>query len=1208
MQPYAQKKIVIAVGAALMVMAGAAQAAVPAGPPIARAVKPVLATPATVPNATSLYGATGFTGSVPVKVNFTAPADSTGGANFALVTAGFDGLKVNTANDAAPTTGAADATDDIIVYAGTLGATQINLQVPNASKAFTSNIVTTSAADAAFTIVTSGNEALRINPTTGAFEYTADKNAATITWLPVSIAVQVPAQTGTVRNAITANDSTDVGPLDHEAATSTVIAAIAGQSAFNTVAPTATAKTVGTGGLVNGVVIDTVTPLSAAIVVNSATTGLAFTSNVAACSPGADTNNAADIAATVAVAPATPLTATIAGSLNTVTFAGATTDWTTGDATVDAAAYVSNCFHTGIATGSLPFTIGVTATAANRPTYSLVFTAAGAPQVLAALPTIDDGVAPTITAATLGTAAIVAPFTTPLNLTFSEPMDIDAGAATALSALREVGENVFLNSDSLAALNLNAGGTLTISGAGVLPGFTGSITPTAGKSTLEIDGIQTADLTGKTVTVKTGIALKESNDVGFNSALPALDEDGLVWSGGVLSTSGATEGASVSALPLTAGTVTIAFSDTTASAATTVLDPTKIGLIAVSFPAGKGVGFNTGKTFANLTGQIVVTITGNSVAGDPVTFQFFPTAIATGGVPVAGQMVLSASTAGSANKLIINPPTDLIYSKITAPIAGTITVRYLNLDGGVPTNVLVGTIAAAPVVSAAIETVILPLSAKATSTNLLTQSISGTLTGASSGSLVHAHLAKWVGKSTTLPSTVSIVAGKITNPSDKVATDLAIQYTTTGGGQKAALQTLIAAQVNSAAAAKAAVPGVSNATTAVKAAPIPVYVQLVRSSDTQASSKTEQNYLEARAILSTVADDPAFVANIAAVTPVGATNVSPVYQVMLDPLSGVISGRLTGNLTLKTVPGATVPAGVTIIAADVAQGLVDGDGKFSLIVATEPNTADIAMGKTGLADQFLILVHEDQTNARKYTQLTSASPNAANYLPYSPNLYSLSGTRTTLGVAPGFAAPTDGKTAAVPILLSNYKVDNLTNSTAWALLSLGTPAGKLVLDTPRSFVGIDSDLATGGTGLVKSYWSSGAAGPGDGNTSDMALAMVGNKVGVATELSSGDTLSTISNATFVAGASALAFKNDSPGPLQTLTFAQAAAPASVKVPAGWSLVQVPTGGLNSATVESVLRVGAQTTANVTWFKADGAMPSFTAGDAVFVYSPKGGSL
>lgn len=92
--------------------------------------------------------------------------------------------------------------------------------------------------------------------------------------------------------------------------------------------------------------------------------------------------------------------------------------------------------------------------------------------------------------------------TSKLTLTFSEPVKFIDGAsnttpggtAAAGNDTREVMENVLLGSDALAALNLNADGTLATTGA------IGTGTA-ASQGLLNITGIQTADLTGKQVTV-----------------------------------------------------------------------------------------------------------------------------------------------------------------------------------------------------------------------------------------------------------------------------------------------------------------------------------------------------------------------------------------------------------------------------------------------------------------------------------------------------------------------------------------------------------------------------------------------------------------------------------------------------------------------------------------------------------------------------------
>ena len=123
----------------------------------------------------------------------------------------------------------------------------------------------------------------------------------------------------------------------------------------------------------------------------------------------------------------------------------------------------------------------------------------------------------------------------------------------------------------------------------------------------------------------------------------------------------------------------------------------------------------------------------------------------------------------------------------------------------------------------------------------------------------------------------------------------------------------------------------------------------------------------------------------------------------------------------------------------------------------------------------------------------------------------------------------------------------------------------------------------------------------------MALAMVGNKAYAATETGTNKaTLSTITSASFVTGASALAWKNDAwPG---VRMFQLQAGPVAGKAPVGWSLVTVPASGTFGTAIGAVIKVGAQTSAPYTWITGDSAAPALTPGEAVFVYSKLGGNL
>lgn len=1158
MQTFTQKKIVLAVGSALMLAAGVAQAATP---PVLRATNPaVVASTAVVndANTRALLSAAGLSGqAVTVSVNLTS--------NVTTATLDGDVLAATQAGALIASPAALDVADatlanrNVLAYTGTLSATTA-LPVTSALMAYiTPNATGTAAINVVLTAPVAP-AAYRVNA--GNLEYTADG----VTFAAVKVDVQSAAAVGAIiytenTGATPAGPPGNAGYVALEDQVMSLVT-VAG-TVKNSLAPTPTIKTTGSAaGLVNGFVIDTATPITLAAAnldVKTDTAGIPIPTGVvfnAATAIPAGAMGAPVCATSICTVTFTNLGA-VATAADYVTPVG------TPDA-ADAAVYASFNFNTGVTGATVPFSVdGVNA---SKAAYSEVFNvtdglasklansggqAAGDAAAFAAPGSnITDGAAPVFVSAT-------ATSTGDLILTFSEPLAYIGGGAQDAQDLREVAENVLLNNDTIAALNLNADGALA-----------STIALTAANlGALTITGIQSADMTGKQVTVQSGITLAEQNDVGYSVTSNVIDPLGGL-------TTAANETLSAAASAITPAPVTIIVGpDTKATAATTVADPTKVGSILLKFAAGKEVMLNTGKTLADLALDLVVTVNG-LVGQTPATFKVYPK---------AADLVLSAD----GSTLTIDLPTDLIYANIHAVTTMNVAYAVTNVadvlvDKNVPSEVAI--------VQAGNEDVILPLSAMATINTLITQSITGTLTGASNGSRVHAHLAKWVSKPTTSVGSVGIVSGKITNPGDKVATDLAINFADSGD-----LEDSILEQLQLVAAAAGAVPGVSLATAAVKAAPIPVYVKMIRSVDATAANAVD--YQEASAVLASKRSaldksDAWSTQGVARYNDQTSTDVfDPVYVCSLDPNTGAITGRLTGSITLKKTM-ATSARGYASIP--VAQGLVDANGKFNLLAGYDPDTAGLAMGAKGLTDVFLILVHEDQNNARRYTQLTSAHPGAANYLPVMPDLYS-AGKRTMLGVAPGVAAPTTG--TPVNINLANYKVNTLVNSTAWALMPVGNVNVKTV-DIPRSFVGVNKS-----TGAPTSYWTN------DGEGADMAAAMAGNKVGLATELGdNGDTLSTIGLVNFVPGAAALAFANDATSTSQTLTFAQAAAFAA-KVPAGWSLVTVPAAGLNTTTVGAVLRVGAQVSSQLTWFSAtDGAMPAFAAGEAVFVYSAKGGAL
>jgi len=327
-----------------------------------------------------------------------------------------------------------------------------------------------------------------------------------------------------------------------------------------------------------------------------------------------------------------------------------------------------------------------------------------------------------------------------------------------------------------------------------------------------------------------------------------------------------------------------------------------------------------------------------------------------------------------------------------------------------------------------------------------------------------------------------------------------------------------------------------------------------------------------------------------------------IQAVNIDPVKGAITGRdgakVSGNVELKNAPVAGdrglklfngtsfgAPAGGTVNGAAVV-GTVNGvSNRFSLLLGTDPKTTDFNSLKK---PTFVLLVH---TSAVDNSQrlLTSANPRAANFLPYEPNLQSLSGTRTEIALD-----------------LSKIRKVSPAGSTNWALYGMGTPAyaakppadHKVLFE--RDFVGLDA-------GKPVSLWTN------DGFGADMAMAMVGNKTFVSTELkANGETLTTITPTSYVAGAEALAWANDKNSDGSKPMFVQQAAAVTSKVPVGWSLVTVPSTGLlpTATVVNAVIKVGSQLASGkqYTWITGDTTPPALTAGEAVFVYSKLGGAL
>lgn len=1362
MQTFKQKKIALAVGATLLTMAGGAQALVTA--PVQRTAKPMLTVQtnlvggaASATAARSLYNGEGFTGTLNVQLNFTVAASTlTTAPNTAFtteipqVTAGNDGFKVNglvynefTQVAQAATTGQlalAYPDNDVSIYYISATGALTPLSVGNLG--FTTNVAGTTQAGAttaatAAVMLDSGTGAFRLSAL-GALEYVvAAADRLVGPWLPVKLAVhqssasngiiahdrQYPsvealslsyAQTGAATTLVsfwgTAVGLSAATTQVSFAGNAATIAAIAAQDIFSSVIPTPIISTRATGGLIDGVTFDTLTPLSAGF--TAATVKVSTVTGVA----GADQNVA--LPATIGT-PTSSFSLTLAAAGSTTTAAvpsakypiiittPATADWTTGNAAADALVYNDTNFHTGInGTNVLAFqasfvnsAAGVSYAAVYDKSTGLLATPAAINMTAA---TVLDG-APAVLKATGGISFGTVDSTTgltDLTLTFSEPMS-EISVASLLAdrqdALRrELLENISVGTagangaTTLAALSLNSGTAVgAVTGTGtkaiVLPGVTATDIATYAAAT----GLWT----GKSLTVGTGVSLKEPNDTGYSSTLAAIDSTsgtgayGEELGGGLKTTSLGTVADTLQTAQTQTAVVpplTIAWgTDTTADAsASSAASPDLIDTITVTFAAGKGVklsqigatfgsasALTVAKTTADLAAALVIDVHGTN----GLTFQVHPTTV--GG---------TAATATGGTTLTITLPTALIYSKLAAANSRLhkVYVGYVTGGANSQNNALMssdavasplatavavaagtakptGATIAAELAAAGAEPVTLPLVFTSTQTGgqstLLTQNIQSNVVGGTTGSKVSAYLAYWADAATSDSAAVvsgDIKSGRITNPLDKVATDLAIEF---------ADQTALAANLQTALRAiKAGAllkPGLADKVTAAPSKPIPVYVKLVRTNDAQlgygnvgtgisnasnSNVTTQQGMLMSRAILAST-----YAAAKAAAGSLG--GLDPIYEVMLDAVSGNITGRLTGNVVIKPSTGNSAELGLrfmnmngadtltptiigsSILAQKSATNLALPAGtNLNLLMGIDPADADI--GALMAKKPFLLLVYQEGgtgANAGRYTMLTSADPTAANYQPFMPDLYN------AVTGAGGIAVR-----ATAPLSLTDMKTFDLPKSANWALYGIGKPTAKAAAGVtpqqafPRRFVGLKT-----ADGTPKSFWAN------DGSAHDTAMTMSGSRVGVATKLGSVDpTLSSIvesgAQANVVPNAVALAWANGDGGAdgatatLGKIFVAQAtgAFVPVVTAPAptlgkGWSLVTVPTGGtLNTNVVDAVIKVGAQVgavaptltaegtkagegTGQFTWFAVDGTpMPTLTAGEAVFVHAKVAGAL
>lgn len=1128
---------------------------------------------------------------------------------------------------------ATPANNNVIVWSGATNAATVPVisAALGAPVSGTSHITITLAAPVA-------PAAYRINGATGGLEYTSN-NGTTGGTAVAFAAVKVDVQNSALAGSPVLYTEMDgvagyaTPAVSAQTTSDTLMAAQAGIVVGNSLAPVPTIATTSAAGgaLINGFKINT----GASIALVAANVA------VKTAAPGASGYIAGVAFPTAAVSAPVCTAATATAAANcTITFPALGTTATaapfvSGAATAtaaDAAAYASTYFNTGVTGAAVPFSVdGVLA---SKASYTNVFNVSdgvasklsnaggavagdAASFALIATTPITDGASPVVTTAAVtdasipATASSAAAGTTTLSLTFSEPMTT-MGTIGGSDDLREIAENVTVGLNSLAALNLNLGGTLGVTlPAGTLNDAVARpiSATTAGTTTLNITGVDASSIIVQptsaaaatfpnTIAVSTGIAFKEANDTGYVLGTNALDNTAsfvviadtkgalasnfLQLAGGIKSATGVVEAASTAAALTASLNSTIVFNGNyaTASAQTSLTDTSKIASIAVTFNAGKKVMLNptgTPATNAQLLSDLVINISGVAAGGAPLAFNVQPSAVA---VSATGDLTITL-------------PTALIYSKLNS-VSG-MTVSYLNNAGatqpGAVADVLTafGTQAASttPIKVAPGQIgVSVPLSATLVNNQLYTQSVTGTVADAAQGSIVNAYLARYDSSATTqiVVTASDIGTGFLSQLADVgLSNNIVIQY---APGEIAALASLITNSIN----------GTKGfALNSV----IPLYVDYTRSNSGagQVGGTGSSTSVQAVATVST--------------TPVNVTGTGTYYQLMLNPLTGAITGPLVGTLQInKNSVNQFNSVGISFInpangAKTAVPSLVGSTQVSSTGVYNLTLGVDAGNGAKAYQGAFTLLVLQQPDGTFK--MLTSADTGSANYLPFAPSILSAAAGAT--------------RTVAPLVTVANIKSAPAATTASWALYPLGNMARAAAAAgniTNASFPGMLTGLSAFGTPI--SLWNANAVASnsavngtvgnvGNAAQGPAALAMAGGVMAVDVKLPNGDTTGTITQASMVAGSAALAVStaNITPGTVQVLTLPTVAA---VTAPAGWSLVTVPAGGWTAANAPAaIIKVGSQiTTGSYSWFTGDVAAPAVTAGEAVFVYKTVAGVL
>lgn len=1195
MQNFNKKQIALAVAASLGAMAAHAGVVFQVGATVPAVAKKNAATAVA-----ALYKAAGVTGAaavdIQVKLNG-APVASAGLASQGVydTVVKWNQLQSN-----------ADCTNDFVISYGTAAAliplAELTLTDSTGAIAQGASMNTTTVGGTVFTftLTPGASRAVRIDNATGKLQYAGTSGV----FGDINVLVQRGDSIGSVATATAGglSDSTASGFSNASAAASITTTPKTGKS----LTLIAEAKTRATSGLLDGVVIDFRHPLAATpgasdIVLNprvvgdvtqnsSAITGATGVTQTITAGAGfvLDSTGLGDTSgglpyASGSAAPNTALTIAVTG-LDKV-------DWMSGGASADALVYAAKNFNTGKVGATVPYVVKAWDTTAALTGKSITYANIYDETSGVALKYDSNGVDPlgnfNITTVNYkdGAAPIVVKsefdatdsVKGTLVVTFSETLQrsdsTGVGALPGAAITPDGTEKKILNTMSFTA----GGVTTSLSALGFNNEVTVGIADSAnasGQTELKLTNVPIAVLnatTPNTLNVNKRITVlspagTDGAGAGYSSTIDKLDTAGALLGASTNLATGSNFGA-----PSVFETVTGSGVQITKK------------VVAVTFAGSKCAAFTAADE--NFMGQIVCTFSGAISKSSSANFtdKFLITTIDSATTPFAGTsagqsmvnfFAQDSAVSVSGSTLTIDLPTQMK----TVP-ASAMRLTYLDTTGMLLDS------ASVAIGATQNQVVSLPFASTASNQMLYTMDAKGKLVGAGNGSRMTAYIAKWIDTADQTKLKTNLFNGKITNPGDKVATDVVLTvdnaaYDHDGNATVAnkTLSDLIDAQLETS-----------------KPAAVQAYVHVVRTNDTSrgntGNSATGANADNLQWATAKINTNPT------------AAGGETVYVVNVDPKSGNINGRLTGAIGIKNAPslGVVGNRGLAFVQTNgklafpdttnpvgtspaKAQAMLKADGSYRLFIGADTND-----NAASLKDAFILAVLEESSSGTTTRRLvTSADALASNFVPFRTNL---SQTKDA------------GRIDLGNITLANLVKADLATSTSWQLVGAGFLDRKaptiLAAGLPRLFVQLDT------TDVVpEAVWTN------DQKTGDMALSMVGNKAGVATEGTAGDTVST-----FAPKGNAVAFgfmndggtnaKQNGTG-LKSLFFMTKAS-EDVALPAQtWSLVSVPTSWTTSLPtgISMILKVGAgYGTSNVSWSKDAGdAAITLKANEPVFVFS------